>query len=272
MKKLLFTAFMAIFAVAASAQISEGAPSAKKYATGNRPTKGTFGLYFGVESDLFGYSKGDFGVKPLPIVNLKYMVTDNVEARIGMRFWKERDNATGTMDKDDDKGYVDETSSWKRVTSDNQIRPGVAYHFTRSNLLDVYTGIEGIFGWKRNTIDEKHEIDGKDAYTYKRDARIQLGVGAFIGLQAYIARLPLAIGLEYGFGAMWDGAIRQKTTTKAVDADEVVTYAVQDDFYHGGFASNVTNQKGENKWDGLKARKGEWGSQVRLTISYFFNR
>ena len=49
MKKILFSALMACFAMTASAQISEGAPSAKKYATGNRPMKGTFGLYVGAE-------------------------------------------------------------------------------------------------------------------------------------------------------------------------------------------------------------------------------
>jgi len=276
MKKILFSALMACFAMTASAQISEGAPSAKKYATGNRPTKGTFGLYVGAETDLFQDklgTKDEPNIQILPIVNLKYMATDNFELRLGMRFWKQRESLKGTMDEAE--GVKAETQGAKWVQSDNQFRPGFAYHFTKSNLLDVYAGMEGILGWKRNTITANSEIDGVKSYANTRSRNIQFGANAFIGLQVFIARLPLALGVEYGFGTMWDGALKTRSSAKSGDNDAVVTYTYDSDPTHNDAFKNAkitSSQAGVSAWDGLKARKGAWGSQARVTLSYYFNR
>ena len=273
MKKILFSALMACFALTASAQISEGAPSAKKYTTGNRPTKGTFGLYVGAETDLFQDKLGTVdgpNIQILPIVNLKYMATDNFELRVGMRFWKQRESLSGTIEADEDAGLVKETVSNKWVTSDNQIRPGFAYHFTKSNLLDVYAGLEGMIGWRRNNIDlQSAEVDGVKGYANARSRNIQFGANAFIGLQAFIARLPLALGLEYGVGTTWDGALKTRTSTKVGDNDAVVKYTVDPTQFTN---ANIVSSQGVAAWDGLKARKGQWGSQIRVTLSYYFNR
>jgi hypothetical protein len=266
---------MACFALTASAQISEGAPSAKKYATGNRPTKGTFGLYVGAESDLFDRVTDRFAFNPLPIVNLKYMVSDNFELRLGMKFWKQRESLHFGNDKGDVNAY-DEKYNAKAVVADNQFRPGFAYHFTKSNLLDVYAGIEGIVGWTRNGVYTNSTVDGIELAATTRTSTVQFGASAFIGLQAFIARLPLAIGLEYGVGTMWDGALRQKTYAKAVNGGntvETTTYAQNDAYFNmlPGYAAAIGGQQG-GVYDWMKARKGAWGSQIRLTLSYYFNR
>jgi len=275
MKKILFSALMACFALTASAQISEGAPSAKKYATGNRPTKGTFGLYVGAESDLFDRVTDRFAFNPLPIVNLKYMVSDNFELRLGMKFWKQRESLHFGNDKGDVNAY-DEKYNAKAVVADNQFRPGFAYHFTKSNLLDVYAGIEGIVGWTRNGVYTNSTVDGFEVAATTRTSTVQFGASAFIGLQAFIARLPLAIGLEYGVGTMWDGALRQKNYAKAVNGGntvETTTYAQNDAYFNmlPGYAAAIGGQQG-GVYDWMKARKGAWGSQIRLTLSYYFNR
>ncbi len=275
MKKILFSALMACFALTASAQISEGAPSAKKYATGNRPTKGTFGLYVGAESDLFDRVTDRFAFNPLPIVNLKYMVSDNFELRLGMKFWKQRESLHFGNDKGD-VNAIDEKYNAKAVVADNQFRPGFAYHFTKSNLLDVYAGIEGIVGWTRNGVYTNSTVDGFEVAATTRTSTVQFGASAFIGLQAFIARLPLAIGLEYGVGTMWDGALRQKNYAKAVNGGntvETTTYAQNDAYFNmlPGYAAAIGGQQ-NGVYDWMKARKGAWGSQIRLTLSYYFNR
>jgi hypothetical protein len=275
MKKILFSALMACFALTASAQISEGAPSAKKYATGNRPTKGTFGLYVGAESDLFDRVTDRFAFNPLPIVNLKYMVSDNFELRLGMKFWKQRESLHFGNDKGDVNAY-DEKYNAKAVVADNQFRPGFAYHFTKSNLLDVYAGIEGIVGWTRNGVYTNSTVNDIELAATTRTSTVQFGASAFIGLQAFIARLPLAIGLEYGVGTMWDGALRQKNYAKAVNGGntvETTTYAQNDAYFNmlPGYAAGIGGQQG-GVYDWMKARKGAWGSQIRLTLSYYFNR
>lgn len=276
MKKILFSALMACFALTASAQISEGAPSAKKYTTGNRPMKGTFGLYIGAEQNLFGDldQVGLNQFRPIPLVNLKYMATDNFELRLGMQFWKRRDSFSGTNNADTDAGILEEKNSTKVVSSTNQFRPGFAYHFTKSNLLDVYAGIEGIIGWGRNTTTSSWKLDNDEGYSNQRDARISFGAGAFIGLQAFIARLPLALGLEYGICTLWDGALKSKNVVKANNnADEVVTYTADPTaFYDQAWANQLPQGQRQGIYDSVKARKGAWGNQIRLTLSYYFNR
>jgi len=282
MKKILFSALMACFAMTASAQISEGAPSAKKYTTGNRPTKGTFGLYVGAETDLFqDANAAAFGTfRPLPIVNLKYMATDNFEVRVGLKFWKQRESLGYGNDAGDDKvnpgtALVEEKYSAKMVNADNQVRPGFAYHFTKSNLLDVYAGIEGIIGWRRAVATSWQKVDGNEVTNNQRNASIQFGAGAFIGLQAFIARLPLAIGLEYGISTMWDGALKSHVYHKDANSEYTV-YQEDGNFvlnpFGTGALATVAGQRGDNTFDYMKARKGAWGSQVRLTLSYYFNR
>ncbi len=288
MKKILFIALMAGFAMTAAAQISEGEPSAKTYTTGNRPEKGTFGLYFGVESDLFGGNLDDAGgflTKPFPIVNLKYMLTDNLELRLGMRFRKDRASLNFGNDEDADNGIAyDESYKFKAVVSDNQFRPGIAYHFTKSNLLDVYAGAEGLIGWRRNFLKQWSEVDGNETSTtmtnqlFNRDNTtkgVQFGVGAFIGLQAFIARLPLAIGFEYGITTLWDGGMKNRSYVKNGDNDPVITYSEAANWdpnnWIQGASAAVGAQRGA-QFDYMKARRGQWGNQVRFTISYYFNR
>jgi len=230
MKKILFFALMASFVMTAAAQITEGAPSAKKYATGNRPMKGTFGLYFGVESDLFGgnlHTASGFMNNPFPIVNLKYMATDNFEVRLGMKFWKQRESLRFGNDETDEDAVtgaalVQEKYSGKYVDADNQFRPGFAYHFTKSNLLDVYAGLEGIIGWHRGVQKYWTSLDGDEVTNNVRTSSVQFGAGAFIGLQAFIARLPFAIGFEYGISTKWDGGLKTRTYYK----DEDTSYTV----------------------------------------------
>lgn len=282
MKKILFIALMAGFAMTAAAQISEGEPSAKTYTTGNRPLKGTFGLYFGVESELFDKTPNN-GFKPIPIVNLKYMLSDNLELRLGMKFWKNRESLKFGNDKDEDNGIaVDESYKAKAVVADNQFRPGIAYHFTKSNLLDVYAGAEGIIGWRRNVLKTWSEVDGNEFSSTTTNVLpnaenttkgVQFGVGAFIGLQAFIARLPLAIGFEYGISTKWDGGMKNRTYVKTGDTDPITTYSEAANWgrWLDGYSATVGAQRG-NQFDYLKARKGQWGNQVRFTISYYFNR
>ena len=87
MKKLVLCALMAMgLALPSVAQITEGVPTAKTIRTGNRVQKGDFGIYMGVSSNMFKDMK-DKNIKinnPLPLVNLKYMVTDRIETRLGL--------------------------------------------------------------------------------------------------------------------------------------------------------------------------------------------
>ncbi len=257
MKRIIVCALMAMgLCLPSMAQITEGVPTAKTIRTGNRVKKGDFGIYMGVSSNMFKdmFDKDVKFDNPLPLVNLKYMVTDRVEARLGLQFSKTREKLSGDVYTDIEHNKTVDYSN-KYVKSTNLFQPGIAYHFSRSNILDVYAGAELPFGWSRDVLYDG-SYDDNDSYMKK--GAFNIGLGAFIGLQAYIGDLPLALGVEYGISSMADLGCKYKV--KEGDTE----YQVPD--YNA--LKNMGNQVG--RFDGLKARKGQIGNQFRVTLTYFF--
>ena len=74
-------------------------------------------------------------------------------------------------------------------------------------------------------------------------SQFKFGLGAFIGLQAYVCNLPLAVGLEYGISTMYN--------------------TVSD----GTITSNGMTIEGVTDYD---HKKWTLGNQARFTITYFF--
>ena len=82
-------------------------------------------------------------------------------------------------------------------------------------------------------------------------------MGAFVGLQAYIADLPLALGVEYGISAVHATGLKYKNTVVDKDGKRSVYYT----------------RPGDNtQYDKLKSKEGGVGSQVRLTFTYYFGK
>ena len=87
-----------------------------------------------------------------------------------------------------------------------------------------------------------------------------IGIGAFIGIQAFIADLPLALGAEFGVSSRFDTGVKYKTVNE-VTGNDTQTY----------YSSAIENLPGENvDYDSLKARTGEIGGQFRFTLTYYF--
>lgn len=242
MKKLA-SALLLLFmgAVCAQAQITTGQPTSNVIRTGNRADKGDFGLYLGATSTIFeGLFKKDVDFKGLPLINLKYMVTDKVETRLGFEWWAKN---TSKTNYDDDHEWLS-----KEINQENTVMfyPGVAYHFNRSNILDVYVGGElpiggaGLASYPKINDDDAEENE----HDHYRATQFTLGLGAFIGLQAYICNLPLAIGLEYGVSCLYNH-VGNGTLTKDGMSIEANMPHVKDNSF-------------------------KLGNQARLTISYFF--
>lgn len=203
------------------AQITTGESSSRVIRTGNRAEEGDFGLYLGGTTTIFKNFDNLENFDFLPLINVKYMFTDQVEGRVGIEWWKEK----STTDDDGDESIRSESSML--------FYPGIAYHFSKSNLLDVYVGAELPFGWGAKKI----EYDDDES----RASFFRLGVGAFIGLQAYVANLPVAIGVEYGLSTLYNG--------------------VSDGYlYKDGMS--IKEHIDNSKWN--------LGHQARVTLTYFF--
>lgn len=129
-----------------NAQITTGKSTSKVIKTGNRAQAGDYGLYFGGTTNMFkNLVDKDLEFTTLPLINFKYMYTDQMELRLGMEFWKTRNSIKTEIEGEEE----DLTGKSKTLESRNYLYPGVAYHFSTNNLLDVYVGGELPIGWSR---------------------------------------------------------------------------------------------------------------------------
>lgn len=251
-KSLILMILLFIGSAPLMAQISEGEPYSRTIRTGNRPSSGDWGIFIG--PSLFEIEQmldKDVSWRGLPLVNFKRYRSDNIEIRCGIQLSNTKSKQNGEMITNEGNGDVQ--TSVKDQESFYRLTPGIAYHFSSKNLLDVYIGANLPLGLSL----EKHinVYDGDNVGTKTRSS-FEIGLGTYIGLQCFVADLPVAIGLEYGltfykyFGQKY----------KNIDIDEdgrEQTYYTVDSYSPIQYSS-------------LKSSQGYIGSDVRFTISYFF--
>ena len=248
----MLVAVMALLSTAfASAQLTTAEPVASKVKGGNRAEAGNFGLYMGATSTMFkGWLDPSIKVEALPLINFKYMVSDRFETRLGLEIYREKTKDSGLQDAGNNSTI---TSKNKTVNAETCLYPGIAYHFAPKNIFDVYVGAELPIGWTRDiTIAEYGNVSS----TIKGSS-FNIGVGAFVGLQAYIADLPLALGVEYGISAVHEAALKYKNSI--VDND-------------GKLSVFYTKPGSTVEYNDLKSKEGGIGSQIRLTFTYYFGK
>lgn len=257
-KFMLLALFLLMGTSVSFAQITTGKPTSKEIRTGNRAQAGDFGLYMGVTSNMFkDMFDGDVQLQALPLINFKYMVSDRFETRLGLELYKASERLKGDVLSEVDEGETYFQSN-KYGRSQAMFYPGIAYHFSKRNLLDVYVGAELPIGWNSN----RSLMEADDVSQKITKNSFVIGLGAFIGLQAYIADLPLAIGVEYGLSSRFDAKLKYKCEMS--EDGQTQTYYVPD---LSAFKNLATDAE---RFDKLKAKKGEIGSQFRLTLTYYF--
>jgi hypothetical protein len=256
MKKVfIIIALCACYHIQAVAQISEGATISRVIRTGNRPESGTFGVFIGPSlADILDMADRQISWRGIPLINLKYYTSSQLEFRLGLQFY-----STATKEKGTLTDASATTLNTRFKTSYNRIMPGIAYHFSSKNILDVYLGVAIPLGYE---IDNRHSVTSSD-FTYinkvKRTSFI-IGAEAFIGLQCFIADLPLSLGLEYGLSGLYQ--FGQKYKHEIINNDGTGTQIVY---------TKDGNLVGSTPYSKLNSQKGEIGSDLRITISYYFN-
>jgi hypothetical protein len=249
-KSLLSAMLVVLFATQAFGQITTGTPVSRNIPTGNRPEAGDWGIFIGPSvneiADLLSKQSSINTWLMVPLVNVKYYTSDNFEIRGGLQISSISYKTKGTIL--DDK---DELS--KQHEAYYRIYPGIAYHFSPNNILDVYMGAQIPFGL--SVAKDKYMYDGKNYGTTQRTS-FEIGLGAFIGIQCFIADLPVAIGLEYGFSGVKYFGQKYKNITTDQEGNEQTFY---------------TTENSDKQYSKLKSSKGYFGSDLRVTLSYFFN-
>lgn len=244
----------------ASAQLTTGQPTSSTIRTGNRPGAGSYGIYFGATSNLFrDMANADIKVASLPLINFKYMNTDDVEWRLGVEIYKSTETLKGKTEKSEEES----AKSFKNKSKESKaaLYPGIAYHFSKNNILDVYVGAELPLGWDTYKTVRNNGVTKTDI-SYQKNAFF-VGLGGFVGLQAFIADLPLAIGFEYGISSRFDLGLKYKSVVTSDGKTQTVYMPDASQFKELGVSDDDVYSK-------LSARKGEVGGQFRLTLSYYF--
>lgn len=249
-KSLILVILLFIGSAPIMAQISEGEPYSRTIKTGNRPSSGYWGIFIGPSlTDIGSMIDKDVSWQGLPLVNFKHYYTDELEIRFGIQLSKttmKESGATMMLDEEYETFYK-ESEYYHRIT------PGVAYHFSPKNILDVYIGASlpiGVSGDKYIDI-----FDGDNYGTQKRSS-FEIGFGAFVGLQCFVADLPVAVGFEYGITGYKSLGEQYENITTDEDGVEQIFY--------------TTSPYSEYEYSKLKKSSGYLGSDIRFTISYFF--
>lgn len=268
-KSILTLALCMAFVGLAQAQLSEGETYASTIVTGNRPQAGDWGIYFGPSlSEVMDLIDSKTDVFGFPLINLKYYAGDKLEIRAGIQYGG---TTTKTNGKYNEEYYLDDNEVIKSIPlTDNfysrkfRITPGIAYHFSPKNILDVYVGAALPIG-----VDAEKEVYETDIYIYANESLIRqaqknnstynsfvLGLNAFIGLQAFVADLPLSLGFEYGLSGML------RTSDKVYR--EVTDYDgnIQQYYTTSGQSEHFTNLDCSSKY---------MNNDIRFTITYYFN-
>lgn len=258
-KLLLFLTFCLAFSFFAQAQISEGQPRTSIIRTGNRPVKGDFGFYIGPSyteiRDLISWADKNSDVdvvRGLPLFNVKYYVSNNWEFKCGIQWYGKTTSFKGTQMIGDLTQDAKGSNSITRF----RLNPGMAYHFNTKNILDVYIGVEVPLGFD---IEKVIQASGEFLVKSTKNSPV-IGLGAFGGLQVFVADLPFAIGVEFGLTGLTK--LGQKVKHKVTSEDYTQIFYTR---------LNGTDEILDIYYSKLNASTFESGADLRLTFSYYFN-
>lgn len=245
---LLFMVF--VLSVSCFSQLSTRENTTSVFKTGSRPQAGSYGVYIGPSfaeiQDMV--NSDEFDARGLPLINFKYYKSNKIEYRLGIQLSGKSTKIKGTENTNAAKEIKDLES-----VSYNRFSLGTAYHYAPSNLLDIYTGVYVPLGWDYY---KNEQVYGTTSQVLSKFSPV-IGLGAFIGLQAFIADLPVSVGIEYGLRALAQLGKQYKhvhTTTSSV-----TTY--------------YTEQKSSSfEYSKLSYSESNLGTDARITFSYYFNK
>lgn len=247
-----------LMATALSAQITtrEDAPSVLRF--GTRPMAGNYGVFIG--PSIFGIvdlvkSTENVGQNTfllgLPMINVKYYKTDDVEWRLGIQMANEKTRLVGEPDT-----TLPIIGNQKEVLSESVFRltPAITRHFSRKNIMDVYMGGGVMLGL--NGYRDVVEFNNLNSRAISQTVFVG-GFSFIMGMQAFIADLPVAIGIEYGISAMGHCGMQYKVS-EMIGGTEQLYY--------------MNDLNDLNQYYKLRVKNFMMGNDIRLTLSYFFFR
>lgn len=286
MKKVFYVFLLMILGVNFTfAQLSDRVNSPSTFKIGTRPVAGNWGILFApgyqdfkdIVNRIDGKDTTNV-VNVLPVIALRMYKSDNLVLRIGIRTKSSNLKIAGTVVPPTGGGNFINELKYQRRNAELYITPGLEYHFSKSNILDVYLGACLPLGYfKENETDYMKMLDLTVDYTSYERKRFGFAYGfeGFIGVQSFVADLPFSIGLELGstalgkLGKKWKvdsyrvaGGVATNQTYYTVNLDN-------DDKIDPTFVGLIVTGEDYSK---LSAKSFNVDGMARLTLSYYFNK
>ncbi|MFN7847941.1 MAG: hypothetical protein ACK5P4_12075 [Bacteroidota bacterium] len=250
------------------AQLStrENNPSVLK--VGTRPAEGNFGFsLIGSSKDLEQFVNNNDSItseekKMMPLFVFRYYLSDQLVLRAGIKYERSKEKKSGDIDPNVNGPGFQSRSNINSSTS-LLITPGAEYHFIQSNILDPYMTVSLPIGLMQENVVKNDTYEYGDFMNHSmRKSSLVYGWQVHFGLQAFVADLPLAIGLE--FGAIGLGYLGDK-------------YKHNLDYSLGGSETSQTyytfkDDPSNIKYSNLKSNSFDLSSEIRLSINYFFSK
>ena len=259
---------MAILVSSSSfAQLTERINNPGKIKTGTRPVKGNMGMFLAISSadvrTLLDTTAATKVESILPLGCIKYYISDDLVFRVGVYGKKTKTSRNGEIDPN--VNGIGGLTSKKEIGSKSEwfIKPAIEKHFLNSNVLDPYIVATLPIGYlKERNIDNETYAFGDFYNSTVSKFTFAYGIETHLGLQAFVADLPMAIGLELGFtGLGYLGEKFKHTENNRIGGIETT----QEYYTYKGDPLNT-------RYSSLRSNSFDGSGSIRLTLSYYFNK
>lgn len=250
MKKLSLAIVLAtLFLFSAFSQLTERENDDAVLKIGTRPEGGDMALTFAFDINGGGHVADLYEGNLLAagdLLTFKYYTDRSTAFRAGIRLFKDSYTLRG-----DEGGIVtgDAADNWVLKDSESEILlvPGLEKHFNSRNIFDVYIGGDVLIGYQRDVIKNNYENGTSGDYNKVKATTSSLvfGVGGVVGVNVFIAQLPISVGVEYGLNIKYDneGKTKVKQEQQVGGVSTSLDYYTYDRFEFGPFADDFSKMK-----------------------------
>lgn len=258
--KIFLPLVLFIFSFNAFAQLSSRATDSTTFQLGNRPVAGTKAVMIGAK---LGLDSSLTVVDVFDGMAFKYFKTSNLAFRV--RF--DVDKTTTTTRGDVDTTGSSDTVTYRRTRmSDRQyiLSPGAEYHFGYNNVFDVYVAGDLQFGFEREVrIENEEYVAGSYNNLKQTTPSTLLGLAPSVGINFWIADLPLSLGLEYQTSLLWQFGGKTRVVNEVKTGNDVVVqeYYTQD--------QDAFGNADDDGYSRLSRRYFETNQYLRFILTFY---
>jgi hypothetical protein len=281
MKKITLIILLSVSVFTLKAQIATREADSVSYKFGTRPKKGDMALMMAIPLKDSSLKSGTvFNMLNLADnLFIKWYCTDRNVFRLSASAHRQGETL---------KGVIADSSAYNPIIKPHVkditqklsaleliIKPGMERHVKASNVFDVYGGADLWIGYGHmNALNNISMTNGNYSDMQVVSNYGILGLNAFAGVNIFIAKLPLSLGLEYG----WNGATVVGYKAKVSRQDQQMVgatpVAVDADYFTQLVNKDLYGVPDNNLYGTLTRNASNWGSNntIKLTVNFYFNK